>query len=130
MFNLFFPPALQKLSGNFFLKIVIYLFLVGNLLFISECHSGSTAAAVIGKEIVYTKKLIIIKINFLTSCNCVLFSLLHFSYFVLCRRLDLNQSRLCFAANLQRPNRKFGFIWNILYQNFDTILISLIRSHK
>lgn len=33
-------------------------------------------------------------------------------------------------ANLQRPNRKYGFIWNVLYQNLDTVLISLIRSHR
>jgi hypothetical protein len=42
-------------------------------------------------------------------------------------KLDIN---LSLVANLQRPNRKYGFIWNILYQNLDTILISLIRSHR
>ena len=34
----------------------------------------------------------------------------------------------CFCT--QRPSRQYGFIWYILYQNFDSLLLTLIRAHR
>jgi len=49
--------------------------------------------------------------------------------------LSISDDEVCSTAaaviaNLQKPSERYGFVWYLLYQNFDTVVINLCKAHR